>query len=276
MRLRLALLAVLLAPAAAAGQEEPNEPPAEPVQLDEAAEATPAPPTQATVGGSLVPGAGDVGLGFFLGVAACREGSYPEDPLITHITVSGVFIDDAEELRAVFDARVPGTKKGRTYSEDACRDLRGLADTLRYRMEIRERSAGDGVALELVMRPMVLVRYVDVRGNASILDLRFSPVFREEILRRLKLRPGASLDEDAERRRQQLVDEEQRVRAYLVKRGFFDAEVSVTIKERSDPYEVTLRVDIKKGDGYTVGQVGVEGNTAIEDHVITDIMSQTI
>lgn len=276
MRLRLALLTVLLMPAVAAAQGDPNEPPAEPVQLDEGAEATPAPPSQQTVGGSLVPGAGDVGLGFFLGVAACREGSYPTDPLITELTVSGVFLDDAEELRAVFDARVPGNKKGRAYSEDACRDLRALADTLRYRMEIRERPAGDGVALQLVMRPMVLVRYVDVRGNASILDLRFSPVFREEILRRLKLRPGASLDEDAERRRQQLVDEEQRVRAYLVRRGFFDAEVHVSIKERSDPYEVTLRVDVKKGEGYTVGQVGVEGNTAVEDHSITDVMRQPI
>jgi outer membrane protein assembly complex protein YaeT len=285
MARRLVLLLVLAGPALAVGQEseppasEPVEPaePAEPVELDEPAATTPIPPPDPAAAEPGLPGAEDVGLGFLLGVAGCRDRSYGEDPLLAGLEVSGTLLDAAGDVRAFFDARVPGLKTGRFYTERACRDLRELAELLRYRAEIREEDApGGGVALKLELRPMTLVRHVEVRGNAGLFELRLSPVRREEILSRLKLRPGTALEDDPERRRLQLVDEEQRVRAHLVRRGFFDARVTVSVTPRDEPYEVTLRVSIKKGPGYTVGEIGVEGNTAVRNEVITEVLGQRI
>jgi len=296
--MRRALLAlVVLGPALALAQ--PSEPPVDaglPSQPSDggapdagATEAEPATPTRLdeeptappTVGETLRPETSplaadtqDIGLGFLLGVAACRSGAYTDDPLLAAIEVGGQLVEKPSDLKAVFDAVAPWTKKGRWYSEEVCRGLRTLAENMRYYVEVQERPGPAGLTVSLALRPMTLVRHIVVRGNATVFDFALSPIYREEIVRRMKLRPGESLEEDQERRRQQLAAEEQRIVEYLGRRGFFDAQVKVGATVGARLTEVTVNVDIVKGDPYTVGKVGAEGNTALDDATIADVMRQ--
>jgi outer membrane protein insertion porin family len=292
--MRRAVLLVVLVSSTALGQEserppgEPKPPPADAPEVGEQrpeGELPPAPEPEASpapapggIGEALTPSAEQLGLEFLFGaVATCRTGAYGVDPLLGEVSVAGELLESNADVRAMFDAAVSWTKKGRWYSEENCRKLRELGAKLRYRVELEEALTGGTVALRVVLRPITQVRSIQVHGNASLWPWQWSlsPVFREDVIRRMKLRPGGSLDDDADRRRAQLADEEQRVREYLSRRGYYDATVKVSEVEEG-PYEVTLRVDIDKGPGYTVGKVTVEGNSAVEDEIITEIMSQRV
>ncbi len=278
---RAALLSLILcAQRALAQQPEEPRPPGE--QAPATAPTAP-PATQPTVPPPTGPelDIGELGIGFFLGVATCRSGGYASDPQLRGYTVGGKLLESEDQVRAIVDAAVPFTKTGRVWSEETCRELRRVVDRMRYEVEIGERTVDDGVELDLQLRPVTLVRYIDVRGNLSLLEgllglvqLQFSPVFREEIERRLRLRPGSSIEDDLDRRKDQLAEEAQRVVEYLARRGYFEARVEVRAEPQGDPHEVNLVVEIHKGPGYTVGRITVEGNVAIDDGPITTAMRQ--
>jgi outer membrane protein assembly complex protein YaeT len=287
MRRVAAVLTLLLARGALA-QETPAAPPPAPTPPAEPSPSDP-PPEEPQPGslGELFLGGGSIeelGIGFFLGVAACRSGSWgAADPELRAVTISGELLESEAHLRAMVDAAVPWNKKGRPYTEETCRELRRVLERLRYHAELGERAVANGVELDLRLRPVTLVRYIDVRGNLTLWEgllglvrLQFSPIFREDIERRLRLRPGASIEDDPERRKEQLGEEAQRVTEYLARRGYFDAEVEVTARPLGGAHEVAVVVRIDKGPAYTVGEVKVEGNRAVEDGRIIDAMAQRV
>jgi len=256
--LRPLVLLALVGPAIARAQDQPAPAP---------------PPTQAAQTGENQPldtsGFGDAAgaaLDLFRGAAAlgtvatCRTGSYgDEDPTLRGVAITGELLDAQDDVRALVEAGVPWTKKGRPYSEEACDAVRHVLDQLRYHAEVSEVIVKDGVSLTIKLAPQTLVRHIGVEGNLSVLGIfggDFRPIFATDIERRLRLQPGSPISDDREERRLQLAEEEQRVVDYLSRRGHFDAEVAVTTKDEGN-HQVSLTVRIDRGATYTVGQVKV-------------------
>src|SRR5262249_54770939 len=146
--------------------------------------------------------------------------------------------------------------------------LRKALDALGYRSSVQERPSGGGVQLTVIVRPVGAVRRVDITGNLPLSEiLRFweDHVFADELRRRLFLRLGEVLEDDEERRKQQLLDAENRVQQYLARKGFFDAKVKGGVDVERDAYEAIVVVRVDKGDGYSVGDIKVEGNASVAD-----------
>src|SRR5262249_18361460 len=117
----------------------------------------------------------------------------------------------------------------------------------------------------------------DITGNLPLSEfLRFweDHVFADELRRRLFLRPGSVLEDDEERRKQQLLDDENRVQQYLARKGFFDAKVKVGVDVERDAYEAIVVVRVDKGDGYSVGDIKVEGNASVADDHLRSRLEQ--
>jgi outer membrane protein insertion porin family len=202
-------------------------------------------------------------------VASCRTGAYGDDnPPLAGFKIVGELRESEDTLRALLDGAVPWTKKGRPYSEEACRAVRDLLgpsgdlngqNGLGYHAEIAEAQAEGGVTLTLKLAPLTQVRRISVEGNLSVLGILgfdFRPIFATDIERRLRLQPGAPIDDDPELRRLALAADEQRIVEYLARRGYFDAEVGITTKD-DGPHAVALTVHVERGPIYTVGQVSV-------------------
>jgi len=105
---RAAAMLLLLEGVALAQPQPPPETPATPA--DAPADESPTPPGDDGPSlGDLLMGDGgsieDIGIGFFLGVAACRSGSYGDtDPEIRGYTVTGKLLEKEEVVRALVDA----------------------------------------------------------------------------------------------------------------------------------------------------------------------------
>ncbi len=267
---RRLVLALCLCVAAAHAQERPQERPQEPpADLDQVEEGTQPQPSQDRLGIGI-----DIlgGLATLGNLASCRSLPYDAgDPAFVGFVIQGKLIEEDAELRVFLDAAVQPSKKGRFYTEDNCVSLRKALDALGYRATVREQPTGAGVELTIVVRPVVAVRRVDITGNLPFSEfLRFweDHVFSDELRRRLFLRPGSVLEDDEERRKQQLLDDENRVQLFLARRGFFDAKVKVSVAVQPDAYEAIVEVRVDKGNGYTVGDIKVEGNASVpDDHV---------
>src|SRR5262249_50057744 len=144
-------------------------------------------------------------------LAACRSLPYENGDLAFQgFQIQGRLVEGETELHAFLDATMAPSKRGRFYTEENCSSLRKALDALGYRSPVREQPKDNGVELIVVVRPVVLVRHVAISGNLPLSEfLRFweDHVFSDEIRRRLFLRPGSVLDDDEERRKQQLVDD---------------------------------------------------------------------
>jgi outer membrane protein insertion porin family len=229
-------------------------------------------------------GLGSVAFDFLSGFASlaatptCRGPSFGDNdtPPLLDFTIDGELIDSPETVRAMFAAELPWTKKGRPYDESACRAVRHVAQLLLYHADLSEDLGDQGVTLAIRLRPLTLVRHIDVSGNLSIFELlvgNFSPIFATDIERRLSLRPGSAVDDDPVRLRVQLDDEAQRVRDYLARRGYFDAKVDINA-EADGPHEVRLKVEIQRGPAYRVGIIGVSGASALNPSDVQDVFAQ--
>ena len=266
MTRRLAL-ALTFAAAVARAQEPPAD-------LDQVEE-SPQQPGQDRLGIGIDILGGLTNLG---NLAACRSLPYDSgDVAFLGFTIQGKLVEDEAELRAFLDATMAPSKRGRFYTEDNCSSLRKALDALGYRSTVREEPRDGGVELIVVVRPVVTVRRVAISGNLPVSEfLRFweDHVFADEIRRRLFLRPGAVLEDDEDRRKQQLVDDEKRVQLFLARKGFFDAKVHITSEAGPDSFEAVVHVDIDKGDAYTVGDIKVEGNASVPDDHLRSRLEQ--
>jgi outer membrane protein assembly factor BamA len=120
------------------------------------------------------------------------------------------------------------------------------------------------VRLRVHLRALDRVRHVFVKGNG----LR---VREEHVLRRLTLRPGQALPLPGPARDELLEGERKRVEDYLRGRGFHDAQVNIETRATNEvPARINLRVHIRRGEAYELGQVKVKGNTALPSSEIAD------
>lgn len=133
-----------------------------------------------------------------------------------------------------------------------------------------------GTVAELEIEPLTLVRHiaVDVEDQAPLLEWReiLSTVFEADILRRMRLRPGAALSSNPAACQLQLKREEERIRSYLQREGFPGALVRILAQDRRDACKaasdrkhgpVRLVVHVRKGQPYRIGDIDVEGAQAV-------------
>lgn len=132
-----------------------------------------------------------------------------------------------------------------------CGDLQGggreritnYLDDLGYRVE---RVACVGGRVVIRVRPHRVIRKIYIKGNW--------PLFEEEILRRLRFRPGQRLP-GGEQLARAIARQEQRMKRYLSKEGYFDGSLSIKITPTSTPHQVNLQVRVLKGKRYKVGEI---------------------
>jgi outer membrane protein insertion porin family len=135
-------------------------------------------------------------------------------------------------------------------------------DALGYRVRLELR--GERTILHL--SPHKVIRKIYVKGNW--------PLFEEEILRRLRFRPGQRLVEGAELA-QAIARQESSLKAFLGRQGYFDG--SLSIQARPDGgNRVNLDVELSKGRRYRIGEVVVRHSTLRRGPVTQAISDQDI
>ncbi len=241
MRWRAAVVALALAAPGRAG--------AQPVAAPTTAQPTPttAQPTPTAAQPTAAPGTAPAPLAPPPAPAAAPPVQW------TEWEVTGTFIDKADAVRAVLE---PEVRKRQTLTDDAERELREVCEAIGYRLlAVRKtRLAAGGWKATLEVTPILVVRWVDV----SISDR--GVFLDDEIRRRLRLRPGASIPYD-DGVRQRLLDEEaQRIRTYLRDEGYFEAGVTIAIARRG-AYGATVAVNANLGAAYRIGRVAVENTS---------------
>jgi outer membrane protein assembly factor BamA len=149
---------------------------------------------------------------------------------------------------------------------------------------VKSTSDGSTVAV-LEIEPRVLVRHIDVEvEDQSLLpEISLSPprfawrellptIFENDIVRRMRLRPGAPLASSPAACKLQLAREVERVRSYLQGEGYPMAEVRILTRRRRDACQavnardrdpVHLVVHVRRNQPYRIGDVGVEGAQAV-------------
>jgi outer membrane protein assembly factor BamA len=202
----------------------------------------------------------------------------PEEPPISwsHWRVGGPLPRGEQAKLQAFLA--PEMARRQSLTREARCELQGFIQTmLGYHLAgITVSSLDGGTLAELEIEPLTLVRHidVDVEDQAPLLEWRqiLSTVFEADILRRMRLRPGAALSSNPAACQLQLKREEERVRSYLQREGFPSALVRILAEERRDACKaasdrkhgpVELVVHVRKGQPYRVGAIEVEGAQAV-------------
>ena len=212
----------------------------------------------------------------------------PEEPPISwsHWRVGGPLpLGEQVKLQAFL---APEMARRQSLTREARCELQGFIQTkLGYHLAGITVSSLDGSTLaELEIEPLTLVRHidVDVEDQALLFDLFrlewreiLSIVFEADILRRMRLRPGAALSSNPAACQLQLKREEERIRSYLQREGFPSALVRILAEKRRDPCKaasdrkqgpVELVVHVRKGQPYRVGAIDVEGAQAVPPRTI--------
>jgi outer membrane protein assembly factor BamA len=160
-------------------------------------------------------------------------------------------LEDRAAVRALFE---PDMRTHQALTEQAQRDLEEAALRLGYQLVQLEivRPPEGGVRAVLHLAPRLIIRRVAVN-----IDQWTRLAVKEQIERRLRLRPGDPLAEAGPRREAQLRDEEGRLTEFLKDDGFFEAKVEVRA-EPSGPNGVVLYIDADLGPDYYVGQITVK------------------
>lgn len=207
-------------------------------------------------------------LSLLLVCAAAAPAAADGAPALLGYDLKGTLVDPEPDLRAVLDTVLV---KGKPWDERMQAGAIEILDRLHYRHEEpRLAVRAGGVHVTFDIHPQTLVRHIRISGNAPM----FSGIFQEEVLPRMRLRPGSAVPDDEKERAQTFDDEARRLEDWLAKQGYFDARVAI-YAEPDGPHALKLFVKIVKGPAYSVGKVTVEGNTSIPDDEIVAIMQQT-
>jgi outer membrane protein assembly complex protein YaeT len=173
-------------------------------------------------------------------LAAAPAAAAPAPPSPSPVKIEGKLVDPEEAL-----LEAVGLGGGRPMKKGEEERIRKILDTLSYRSSFT--SAGGRVTIHV--EPYRVVRKIYIKGNW--------PLFEEEILRRIRFRPGQRLPEGRELTLA-LDRQEDRMRSFLSREGYFDGSLQIRVKPTDVPHEVNLEVYVNKGRSYKVGDVAVE------------------
>ena len=171
---------------------------------------------------------------------------------IVQLHVQGEFLDPPEVIERVVRAEAGNdyVAENPTPTEEApAGTQQRLTKALRelgYEAAFAAKPVSGGIDLTVILKPIPRIRQIIVRPVFG----KF-PLFEEDILRRIRFRPGQPLPPPEERERQ-FEEQKARIRMYLEREGYFDGQVEFFVKPRSRPEEVDLEVVLYKGQGYTL------------------------
>lgn len=182
-------------------------------------------------------------------------GGSPTTPPVTWsgFEVKGSLTEPESTIRALFE---PTMQRHRALTEDAHADIENLAASFGYHLlGLGTREEKGATVAVIQLSPLPIVRRIQVDVKQSILDLVTTPLFEDEIKRRLRVRVGAYLPWTPHERDCQVYDEQRRVEEYLRDEGYFEAKV--TPRQVKSGRGITLKLKVSLGPKYEIGQINV-------------------
>ncbi|PIE65549.1 MAG: outer membrane protein assembly factor BamA [Deltaproteobacteria bacterium] len=199
--------------------------------------------------------------------ALCALGAGPTAPgsalaAPPTVVLQGKLLDDPAQLRRLL--RFDGTRSAdeveaavatllrcdegivATVGRDDRYRERRLLDELGYCVTKVARGAG---RLTIHLDRYAVVHKVYVRGNW--------PLFEEQVLRRLRFRPGQRIPQPGKDRDAAVEREKRRVLRYLGREGYPRGRVTIRFERPDSAGRVKVRVRLYKGSSYKVGEVRI-------------------
>lgn len=172
------------------------------------------------------------------------------DPPVTWggFEIKGDLIESDATLRGLFE---PTMRRHRAMTDAARGDITKIATSFGYHLVgLGARETPQGIVAVITLSPLPLVRRIDVDVKQGFFEKFTTPLFEEEIKRRVRVRVGSYLPWTPKERSCEIFDEQRRVEEYLRDEGFFSAKV--TTSQRKSGRAVTLRLKVGLGPKYVI------------------------
>ncbi len=161
-------------------------------------------------------------------------------------------LESAETVRALLAADMRTRAALTAAAREELREICARFDYHLVSIEVERPGAGVVRAI-LNIEPRLIVRSVKIKVAQSWLDT----LYRDPLLRRMRLRAGEVLEANQAARDRQLRGEAQHLQSYLQDEGFFEAVVTVEV-ERSQVNGARMMVKAVLGPSYQVGKILIE------------------
>ncbi|MBA3459901.1 MAG: BamA/TamA family outer membrane protein [Deltaproteobacteria bacterium] len=181
--------------------------------------------------------------------------------------IKGTLTDAESTLRAVFE---PTMRRHRAMTDDARSDVSMIAGSFGYHLiGLGTRDTPQGKLAVIQLSPLPMVRRIEVDVKQGIVDVFTTPLFEDEIKRRIRARVGSYLPWAPNDRACQRHDEQRRIEDYLRDEGYFEAKVTVT--HAKSGHAVTIKVKASLGTKYESGRINVGPHDNIPNLTDNDI-----
>ncbi|MEO7094991.1 MAG: POTRA domain-containing protein [Polyangiales bacterium] len=170
------------------------------------------------------------------------------DPPVTWggFEIQGELTESEATLRGLFE---PTMRRHRAMTDSARTDITNIASSFGYYLiGLGTRDTPQGIVAVITLSPLPLVRRIDIDVNQGFFEKFTTPLFEEEIKRRLRLRIGSYVSWTPKERSCEVFDEQRRVEEYLRDEGYFEAKVT-TLQKKSGR-AITLRLKVGLGPKY--------------------------
>ena len=184
------------------------------------------------------------------GRAAPVIGPTSADPPVTWggFEIKGELTESEATLRGLFE---PTMRRHRAMTDSARGDITKIATSFGYHMVgLGTRDTPQGIVAVITLSPLPLVRRIDIDVKQGFFEKFTTPLFEEEIKRRLRVRVGSYLSWTPKERSCEIYDEQRRVEEYLRDEGYFEAKVATSQKKVGRG--VTLRLKVGLGPKYEI------------------------
>lgn len=172
------------------------------------------------------------------------------DPPVTWsgFEIQGQVTESESTLRGLFE---PTMRRHRAMTDSARGDITKIASSFGYHLVgLGTKDSPQGIIAVITLSPLPLVRRIDVDVKQGFFEKFTTPLFEEEIKRRLRVRVGSYLPWTPKERACDVFDEQRRVEEYLRDEGYFEAKVSTSQKKSGRA--VTLLLKVGLGPRYEV------------------------
>ena len=190
------------------------------------------------------------------------------DPPVTWggFEIKGELTESEATLRGLFE---PTMRRHRAMTESARGDITKIASSFGYHMVgLGTRDTPQGIVAVITLSPLPLVRRIDVDVKQGFFEKFTTPLFEEEIKRRLRVRVGTYLSWTPKERACEIYDEQRRVEEYLRDEGYFAAKVATSQKKVGRG--ITLRLKIGLGPKYEIDTAQIKIAPRDDTPTVTD------
>ena len=171
--------------------------------------------------------------------------------------ITGELLEPVATVRALLG---PTLDRYRALSDDAREKISEAAMAFGYHViKLGTRETATGLHGHLHLAPRPIVRRVEVDTQQSLVDVPFVPLLKDEVRRRMRMRPGAYLPWAPDERACLLHEEKRKIEEFLHDEGFFEAVA--TIRASVDGVGVNLEVEVRLGKEYVtdIDKIAIPG-----------------